>query len=52
MDGRRRGDEIEVPSLEPDPVENWRRRFEAIPAALNRVVTKKMAKDYPPTLAW
>lgn len=46
IDGRRRGAEVDVPSLETDPVENWRRRFEAIPAALDRVVTKKVAKDY------
>ncbi|MCK1618043.1 hypothetical protein IVA96_15600 [Bradyrhizobium sp. 159] len=48
MDGRRRGDEIDLHALEPDPVENWQRRFEAIPAALNRVVAKKVSKDYPP----
>lgn len=47
-DGRRRGDEQGSPALEPDPVEQWRARFEAIPAALDRVVTKKVAKNYPP----
>ena len=31
-----------------DPVENWRKRFEAIPMALDQVVTKKLNKDYPP----
>jgi hypothetical protein len=45
-DERRRGAESERPDLEPDPVENWRKRFEAIPAALNRVITKKLTKDY------
>jgi len=34
------------PDLEPDPVENWRKRFDAIPTALNRVITKKLTKDY------
>lgn len=48
MDGRRRGDELDIPRLEPDPVENWRRRFEAIPAALDRVIRKKVAKPYSP----
>jgi hypothetical protein len=48
IDGRRRGDEPDDPYLQPDPVENWRRRFEAIPAALDRVVAKKLKKDYPP----
>ncbi|MCK1269427.1 hypothetical protein IVB44_38555 [Bradyrhizobium sp. 49] len=46
--GRRRGDERENLELEPDPIEKWRERFEAIPAALDRVVTKKIAKHYPP----
>jgi hypothetical protein len=48
MDGRRRGDEPDGPEIEADPVENWRKRFEAIPAALDRVVKKKLLKDYPP----
>lgn len=46
MDGRRRGDEPDDQFPQPDPVENWRQRFEAIPAALDRVVTKKLGKDY------
>jgi hypothetical protein len=46
MDGRRRGDETDGPRLQMDPVENWRRRFNAIPAALDRVVTKKLEKNY------
>lgn len=46
-DGRRRGEERDCPELQPDPVEQWRERFEAIPAALDRVVTKKVAKPYP-----
>jgi hypothetical protein len=41
MDGRRRGDEPEWHDMRPDPVEDWRTRFEAIPAALDRVITKK-----------
>jgi hypothetical protein len=48
VDGRRRGAEPDVVHLEPDPVENWRKRFEAIPAALDRVIAKKLAKDYQP----
>lgn len=48
MDGRRRGDEPEELELRPDPVEDWRERFEAIPAALDRVVAKKVSKEYPP----
>jgi hypothetical protein len=47
-DGRRRGDEPDDPSPQPDPVENWRERFEAIPAALDRVVAKKLNKSYSP----
>jgi hypothetical protein len=47
MDGRRRGAEPEQLGPQPDPVENWRRRFEAIPKALNRVVAKKVSKEYP-----
>jgi len=48
MDGRRRGDEPADTDWRPDPVEEWRKRFEAIPAVLDRVVTKKIDKDYPP----
>lgn len=48
MEGRRRGDEPEDPYPRMDPVEDWRKRFEAIPAALDRVVAKKLEKDYPP----
>ncbi|MDA9405229.1 hypothetical protein XH79_41725 [Bradyrhizobium sp. CCBAU 45389] len=48
QDGRRRGDEPALAELSPDPVEKWRERFEAIPAALDQVVTKKIGKDYPP----
>lgn len=48
MDGRRRGDEPDNPPLQQDPVEAWRNRFEAIPAALDRVVSKKLSKEYPP----
>jgi hypothetical protein len=48
MKGRRRGDEPDDLELRPDPVENWRRRFEAIPEALDRVVAKKLKKDYLP----
>jgi hypothetical protein len=48
IEGRRRGDEPDDPYPRMDPVENWRIRFEAIPAALDRVVAKKVKKDYPP----
>ena len=48
IEGRRRGDEPDGTYPRPDPVEAWRRRFEAIPAALDRVVAKKLKKDYPP----
>ena len=48
IEGRRRGDEPDDPYPQPDPVENWRRRFEAIPEALDRVVAKKLKKDYLP----
>ena len=48
IEGRRRGDEPDDPYPRMDPVENWRRRFEAIPVALDRVVAKKLKKDYPP----
>lgn len=47
-DGRRRGDEPDDLEFQPDPVEEWRKRFEAIPSALDRVVTKKLGKNYPP----
>jgi hypothetical protein len=50
MDGRRRGDEPQQLGLQPDPVENWRKRFEAIPAALDCVVAKKLGKQYPPSV--
>jgi len=48
IEGRRRGDEPDDPYPRPDPVEKWRERFEAIPAAIDRVVAKKLRKDYPP----
>jgi hypothetical protein len=48
IEGRRRGDEPDDPYPRPDPVEAWRERFEAIPTALDRVVAKKLTKDYPP----
>jgi hypothetical protein len=48
MDGRRRGAEPDGPTVQMDPVENWRKRFEAIPAALDRVITKKLNKEYRP----
>jgi hypothetical protein len=47
-EGRRRGDEPDDPYPRMDPVENWRRRFEAIPPALDRLVAKKLKKDYSP----
>jgi hypothetical protein len=48
MDDRRRGDEPDFPGLHQDAVEDWRKRFEAIRPALDRVVSKKLKKDYPP----
>jgi hypothetical protein len=48
IEGRRRGDEPDDPHPRMDPVENWRKRFEAIPSALDRVVAKKIEKDYAP----
>lgn len=48
IEGRRRGDEPDDPDPRFDPVEAWRRRFEAIPAALDRVIIKKLNKDYAP----
>ncbi|MBR1280674.1 hypothetical protein JQ597_01325 [Bradyrhizobium sp. AUGA SZCCT0177] len=51
MEGRRPGDEPDDPHPLMDPVENWRRRYEAIPAALDRVVAKKLKKDYPPDVS-
>jgi len=45
---RRRGDEPSQLGWQPDPVERWRERFRAIPAALDRVVQKKIEKNYPP----
>jgi hypothetical protein len=46
--GRRRGDEYrtERPESEPDPVSQWRRRFEAVPVAVGSVISKKLAKPY------
>ena len=51
MDGRRRGDELERFGWQPDPVANCRKRFEAIPAALDRVLAKKVGKKYPPSVS-
>jgi len=48
MGERRRGTEPDTLCPQPDPVENWRKRFEGIPTALNRVIAKKLRKDYPP----
>jgi hypothetical protein len=48
IEGRRRGDEPDDPFPRMDPVEDWRRRFESIPAALDRVVAKKLRKQYLP----
>lgn len=44
--GRRRGDEPTIERWWWDTVEHCRDRFEAIPAALERVVSKKVAKGY------
>ena len=51
MDERRRGAEPDTPGLQQDPVENWRKRFEAIPGAMDRVITKKMTKEYQPEVS-
>jgi hypothetical protein len=51
MDDRRRGDEPDDLCPRPDSVENWRARFEAIPAALDRVVAKKLKKNYSPEVS-
>ncbi|MBR0818273.1 hypothetical protein [Bradyrhizobium liaoningense] len=51
MEGRRRGDEPDDLLPRPDPVENWRARFEAIPAAIDRVVAKKLKKNYSPEVS-
>jgi hypothetical protein len=48
LDGRRRGDEPDNSAPLQDPVENWRNRFDAIPGALNRVISKKLEKNYSP----
>jgi hypothetical protein len=46
--GRRRGDEYlsDDHLIEDDPDEDWRNRFEAIPVALDKVISKKLAKKY------
>lgn len=44
--GRRRGDEAIESVPKPDPVEAWRRRFEAIYPAVTGVVQKKIKKPY------
>ena len=51
--GRRRSDEYrEVTSeIEDDPVEDWRKRFDAIPSAVRRVVSKKLLKGYPESVS-
>ncbi|KYG99833.1 hypothetical protein [Bradyrhizobium sp. DOA1] len=50
MEGRRRGDEPDDLLPRPDPVESWRARFEAIPAAIDRVIAKKLEKNYSPEI--
>jgi len=46
--GRRRGIEYleDDNEIEEDPVESWRARLGAIPAALNQVISKKIGKRY------
>jgi hypothetical protein len=46
MPGRRRGEESTEPKLEEDAVEDWRKRFEAIPDSLKAVIEKKLEKQY------
>ena len=43
IEGRRRGDEPDDPYLRPDPVENWRRRFEAIHSSSARSSSRQEA---------
>jgi hypothetical protein len=47
-EGRRMGDEYKPSSmkLRLDPVENWIERAEEIPAALEKAIEKKVAKNY------
>jgi hypothetical protein len=46
--GRRRGEQFkpEAPRVRHDPVEDWVRRAEQIPAALEKAITDKAAKRY------
>jgi hypothetical protein len=44
--GRKRGDEPIKSVVEPDPVEAWRERFEAIRPAVTAVIVKKTKKLY------
>lgn len=54
MSGRRRGDEYKQAEgrgfpMEDDPVEDWIKRAESVPAALRTAANKKALKGYPIT---
>jgi hypothetical protein len=52
MPERRRGDEyIRGTHRKDDPASEWRRRFDAIPAALETVIRKKIKKKYEPSIS-
>jgi hypothetical protein len=54
MPGRKMGAEYKFDTdtgFEPDPVENWEARADAIPEALERAITRKIAKQYS-SRAW
>ena len=54
MSGRKMGAEYKIDTdtrFEPDPVENWVARADAIPEALESAITKKIAKQYS-SRAW
>jgi hypothetical protein len=51
MPERRRGDEdIQPDTIECDPAEDWRNRFDAIPISLKSVIQKKLQKNYAPEI--
>ena len=50
--GRRRGQEDWTTTrIEADPIDDWRKRFEAIEPAVSNVVRKKLAKKYDPKVS-
>jgi hypothetical protein len=48
MPDRRRGDEPIDRDAQEDPVEDWRKRFDAIGPSVGAVVAKKLQKTYDP----